>query len=314
VNITNISGNNLTLTTNATGWITRQNITEFFATNNSDGSATLKVYFGNHTIEAYTNPNNSTEINFSESQYSGNVHRNYFINLTLVSDPSAVPLVITIVSPLNQSYAAGTTQVAYNISLNKQGSWCGFSQNGAANVTMTNFTTTYYNYTQTSLSAGNYNITFYCNDTDNNWDTASVVFGILTSSTGGNGGTSGGGGGYVPTNITCEPLCSEWDIFGPTDRNRVCCAGLTQTYVYDMQCFAETGTCEGCEILGNYVCTKCGNGICEYCESYCNCPEDCSCELWLNANIELGFEEVFEEKEEKTVIEEVFDFITGLFG
>ncbi|MHC4345642.1 MAG: LamG-like jellyroll fold domain-containing protein [Planctomycetota bacterium] len=53
-----------------------------------------------------------------------------------------------------------------------------------------------------------------------------------------------------------------------------CCEGLQEippTYIYD-------GNCDDNGMTGwSYLCSDCGNGICESWESACNCPQDCSC-------------------------------------
>lgn len=50
-----------------------------------------------------------------------------------------------------------------------------------------------------------------------------------------------------------------------------CCAGLDQTGVFDID--PETGECQ--PLLGGYLCTDCGNGVCETWEDHCSCKEDC---------------------------------------
>jgi len=65
-----------------------------------------------------------------------------------------------------------------------------------------------------------------------------------------------------------------------------CCEGLTAIAwpkIYD----------ENCDFTGivGYpvgVCTKCGNGVCKYPETKCNCPEDCDVELILNDSYNEG--------------------------
>lgn len=60
------------------------------------------------------------------------------------------------------------------------GSNCGFSLDSAANITMTTFNTTYFNYTNTSMTQGSHNVVFACNDTAGNMNASSGVraFGI----------------------------------------------------------------------------------------------------------------------------------------
>lgn len=75
--------------------------------------------------------------------------------------------IITIQSPVNNTYALKSFWA--NITLNEPGSWCGFSLNNSANVTMTNSSGNW-NYHKTGLSNGVYNVTFLCNDTSNNYN------------------------------------------------------------------------------------------------------------------------------------------------
>ncbi|MBA7713606.1 hypothetical protein ES703_122610 [subsurface metagenome] len=86
-----------------------------------------------------------------------------------------IPQVITIVSPLNNSNY-NTDTIDFNVSLGETGSWCGFSLNGTANVTMTKFSNTYFNYTKTGLNEATYNITFSCNDTFGNMTSSDLNF------------------------------------------------------------------------------------------------------------------------------------------
>jgi hypothetical protein len=51
---------------------------------------------------------------------------------------------------------------------------------------------------------------------------------------------------------------------------RNCCSGLNQSYVYsivDGNCIPAPGA--------NFICIKCGDGICGSGENKCNCPQDC---------------------------------------
>ncbi|MCD6522574.1 MAG: hypothetical protein J7K68_02410 [Candidatus Diapherotrites archaeon] len=86
---------------------------------------------------------------------------------------------VTIESPLNQTYYQDW--VWMNVTLNENGSWCGYSLDGAANVTMNNDTATHFYY-NASLNYGSHNVTFYCNDTSGNMNSTTQWF--TTAATG----------------------------------------------------------------------------------------------------------------------------------
>ncbi|NOR84863.1 hypothetical protein GQ473_01990, partial [archaeon] len=74
----------------------------------------------------------------------------------------ALAPVITIISPPTEFHGG---DVWLNISLDKRVSWCGYSIDGAADVTMSNTTLTNYNKLVFGLSKGTHTVTFYCNNT-----------------------------------------------------------------------------------------------------------------------------------------------------
>jgi len=89
----------------------------------------------------------------------GNV--GYSENFTLNVDTSN-PL-LTINTPLNQSYAAGN--ITFNVSGDDDLSSCNFTINDwVKNYTMTNLTITEYNYTNSSMNDGSYTAKFWCDN------------------------------------------------------------------------------------------------------------------------------------------------------
>lgn len=60
-----------------------------------------------------------------------------------------------------------------------------------------------------------------------------------------------------------------------------CCPGLQRLEtVVEGNKNKEDGLPEGCDRdptypLGNFVCSACGNGVCDDKENFCNCPSDC---------------------------------------
>jgi hypothetical protein len=73
---------------------------------------------------------------------------------------------ITIQSPLNQTYNSSSQSYSIwsNVTLNKAGSWCGVSLDGAANNSLTNSTGNWNSLM--TITSGSHNVKFYCNNTD----------------------------------------------------------------------------------------------------------------------------------------------------
>lgn len=71
-------------------------------------------------------------------------------------------------------------------------------------------------------------------------------------------------------NLPCARAGEEGDVYG-----KKCCSGLTSVPInvepYDGNCLGEYppyGT--------QFLCIKCGDGVCDLKENKCNCPQDCS--------------------------------------
>jgi len=82
--------------------------------------------------------------------------------------------------------------------------------------------------------------------------------------------------GCWPGNFSCDFPCGKLPCkeAGESVLVSECCEGLEQippTRIYDDDCnyTGMTGWL--------YLCSDCGNGICETWESKCNCPQDCNC-------------------------------------
>ncbi|MCX6747150.1 MAG: hypothetical protein NTU63_03400, partial [Candidatus Pacearchaeota archaeon] len=86
------------------------------------------------------------------------------IDSILISVNYSAPPTITVISPTNGTTYTSTT-VEFNISMAENSSWCGFSLDNAANITMTRFNDTYFNFTNSSMTVGDHNVTFACNNT-----------------------------------------------------------------------------------------------------------------------------------------------------
>jgi len=81
--------------------------------------------------------------------------------------------IVTIVSPLAQNYSTG---VWFNATLNETGSWCGYSLDGAANVTMAGSGTAFGAQNSSALTIGTHAFIIYCNDAVGNTGSASGQF------------------------------------------------------------------------------------------------------------------------------------------
>jgi hypothetical protein len=92
------------------------------------------------------------------------------------------PVLLTINSPLNQTYA--TQSINFNVSGEEAMQYCKFTINDwATNYTMTNVTPTTFNYTNNSMNEGSYTAQFWCNDSTNNVnETESILFTVDTTS------------------------------------------------------------------------------------------------------------------------------------
>jgi len=96
--------------------------------------------------------------------------------------------VITIDSPSGTYF---TSTVDFNVSLDEEGSWCGYSLNGAENVTMTKQgIVTDFKKEVTGLTHLTHTVVFYCNDTFNNFNSTSTSFVVNLDGPGGYSGTS----------------------------------------------------------------------------------------------------------------------------
>jgi hypothetical protein len=96
-------------------------------------------------------------------------------NITM---PDNVPPLVTLNSPLNQTY--NTTTINFNVSINENGT-CKFSLDLAANISMSTTDNRNFNYVNSTMTQGSHNARYYCNDSAGNLNnTKSVVFGVDT--------------------------------------------------------------------------------------------------------------------------------------
>jgi hypothetical protein len=117
-----------------------------------------------------------------------------------VNPGDATPPLITILSPLNITYA--TISFAFNISLNENASWCGYSLDGSSNITM--------NPSTNSTNSSDVKVRFNSTGALQSWIVPAGVTSINVKvwGAGGGGGAytsnanqGGGGGGFTYANI-----------------------------------------------------------------------------------------------------------------
>jgi len=136
---------------------------------------------------------------------------------------------ITIVSPTNDSF--NSTSKDFNITLNEAGSWCGYSLDGAANVSMENSSTTAWGKTVT-VTAGGRSVIFSCNDSTDNMGSASARYFTIDTTA----ATISGGS---PTGTTSDNTPT---LSVTTNENANCQYG-TSSFVYGAGTdFTTTGT------------------------------------------------------------------------
>ena len=123
-------------------------------------------YPTNETTLVYYYPMNSS----NTGGWSGGSAHN--INITQLGDITAPT--ITIISPTSLFYY-NTQSIWFNVTTNELTSWCGYSLDGASNVTITNSTGNW-NHLDSSVAEGTRSVQFYCNDSVGNVGTASRTF------------------------------------------------------------------------------------------------------------------------------------------
>ena len=127
---------------------------------------------GTYTLKITVNANDC-----ACSSYVTNIRQDSFT----VLDTTAPA--ITIESPLNQSYAAGTTTIWFNVTLSETGDTCYYNLDSIGNISMSNDSLTHFYASNTSMSSGSHSVIFWCNDTAGNGNSTSVMFEILADIT-----------------------------------------------------------------------------------------------------------------------------------
>ena len=124
---------------------------------------------------------NITDVVWSEGNHNVTVWINDTAGNTNSSSVSfridTISAGLVIIVPVNNSNF-NSSSVEFNVSSSEALSWCGLSIDLGANETMTAFNTTYYNYTNTTMTQGYHNIRITCNDSAGNYN-SSIVNNIL---------------------------------------------------------------------------------------------------------------------------------------
>jgi len=105
---------------------------------------------------------------------SGNVNKTDVMTFEF----DATPPSIIIESPDNTTY--DTSQMWFNVTLNENGDWCGYSLDGQSNRTMSSDSVTHFYDFNSSLPDGTHHVEFYCNDSYGNMGFNETWFTIST--------------------------------------------------------------------------------------------------------------------------------------
>jgi len=174
----NYQDNNGTLTDSGTAWfnvtIEPTNGTVLLEINNTNYTATNLTADVYNVSVVFPDGSNGTYDyywhswgNGTESNYNVSVTRSYTIN------PDTTPPTLTIEDPANDS-RFNESFIEFNVSGDEELTYCGLSINGDANDTMTEFNTTYFNYTNSSIAEGSHTFLISCNDTYDNFGASSL--------------------------------------------------------------------------------------------------------------------------------------------
>jgi hypothetical protein len=91
----------------------------------------------------------------------------------------SIPIAVTLTSPTSTTYYASS--IWMNATTNVSAAWCGYSLDGAANVTLSNSSTTNWYKQNTTMTNGSHAVIVYCNSTTGNVGSASQSFVSITT-------------------------------------------------------------------------------------------------------------------------------------
>jgi len=106
---------------------------------------------------------------FNDSLGTQGIPNEVIITITDITKPT-----ITIESPKNQTYT--NQSIWFNVTLDKTGSWCGYSLDSASNITLSNDTATHFYGINSTMTDTSHSVIFYCNDTAGNMNSTAVIY------------------------------------------------------------------------------------------------------------------------------------------
>jgi len=282
------------ITTNNSGYIQRQNLTEYFE------NSTTKYYYTNYSINATVNPISQTElVNLTTNKITDD---NTEIVLTITQEPTTLTAIYE---------SSIYTNTYFNIRANYStttgtpisGATCNLSITPGLDGGVSSFYVMGYNsgtglYETLGLAtsiADTYTIVIKCGKQYYQFQSGAGSFTVNEQSGGGGGGGSSPGQEPVCGNKICEE--GETCINCPEDCICICGNGICEpgeTYkTCNEDCCAPEGIqvsppyncCPGliavsdclfgpCPISIRY-CIRCGDGLCKEHENIKNCPQDC---------------------------------------
>ena len=180
---TNNSVANQSQSVKCSAYWTDMNLSSGKVAENSSGN------FVNHTATPFTGTNAWTNYTipgadlttvsgyackFYATDQAGNTNTT---NTTFTVQDVIAPTITISFPEENKNYTSNDS-IPAAIALSEAGAWAGYSLNGGANTTLTNATPTAWSATLPELADGNYNITFYANDSYGNMGSASRNFSV----------------------------------------------------------------------------------------------------------------------------------------
>lgn len=201
ISVTDAASDISTCLVNANG--TNQTLTYSNGWYNSSSIYLTGLSEGNHTIKIYAN----------DSAHNLALNNSYVIWID-----DTIPD-ITKNSPENATYS--TASIIFNITAtdNSYINSCVYSLDGSSNVSLTNSAGNYWTKTS-SVSENNHNVTFYCNDSANNFDSSTEYFVVDLPVTTESSGSTGGAGSTTASGIVSEVLPTILFSYGSITANQ----------------------------------------------------------------------------------------------
>lgn len=260
---------------------------------NSAGNNTLPSCDTNGTVMASSEGSNNVTLYMNDS--AGNLNSS---NACWTLDTT--PPEITIDSPANRSY--NSLWVWANVTLDEDGSWCGYSLDGSGNVSMGNDSMThFYHNVSGGLDEAQHDITFSCNDTVGYMNTTAKLYFTVDRTAPGISDVVNGTAYWNGINInwTTDEPCNSSVLYGTnaTDlsssetnttfaaAHKITLTGLagSTTYYYNVSSCDPAGNCN---MSGTFNFTTAACVPSWSCPSWGSCQPGGtqSCSQWVDAN------------------------------